>query len=53
MEMVDLFWAIVWSVVALLALISIFWNPCHFFTLAISVGFAAMFFHDYRKHKDL
>lgn len=53
MEKVNLFWAIVWSVVAVLCIVAIFWNPSHFFTLAIAVFFALLFWHDYRKTKGM
>lgn len=53
MEKVNLFWAIIWSVMAVLCFVAIFWNPSHFFTLAISVVFAAMFWHDYKKTKGM
>lgn len=51
MEKVNLFWAIVWSVMAGLCLLAIFWNPSHFFTLAISVVMAGLFWHDYKENK--
>ena len=50
---INLFWAIIWSVMAILSLVAIFWNPSHFLTLAASVMFAAMFWHDYKQEKDL
>lgn len=53
MEKINLVWAIIWSVIAALSLLAIFWNPAHFFTLAISVLFAAMFWHDSRKTKGM
>ncbi len=53
MEKINLTWAIVWSVIAALCVVAIFWNPAHFFTLAISVGFAYAFWHDYRKTKGM
>lgn len=53
MEKINLVWAIIWSVMAILCLVAIFWNPSHFLTLAISLFFAVMFWHDYKKTKDL
>lgn len=53
MKKVNLFWAVIWSVMAVLSVFTIFWNPAHFFTLAISVVFAAMFWHDYKKMKGM
>lgn len=53
MGKINLVWAIIWSVMAALCLLAIFYNPSHFFTLAISVLFAAMFWHDYRKTKGM
>lgn len=53
MRKVNLFWAIVWSVMAGLSVLAIFWNPSHFFSLAISVFMGALFWHDYRKTKGM
>ena len=53
MEKVNLFWAIVWSVMAVLCFVAIFWNPSHFLTLAISLFMAGVFWYDYRKSKNV
>ncbi len=53
MKKVNLFWAIIWTVMAVLCLVAIFWNPSHFLTLAISAVMAGMFWYDYRKSKDV
>ena len=53
MNKVNLFWAIIWSVVAGLSLLAIFWNPSHFLTLGISVIMASLFWHDYKKTKGM
>lgn len=53
MKKINLFWAVVWSLMALISVAAIFWNPSHYFTLAISVAFAAMFWHDYRQTKGM
>lgn len=53
MKTTNLFWAIVWTFIAVLSIVAIFWNPSHFFTLAISAGFAGLFWHDYKKTKDI
>ena len=53
MGKVNLFWAIVWSVMAALCLLAIFWNPSHFFTLAISLIFAVMFWREYKETKGM
>ena len=43
----DLFWAIVWTVVLILAIVGLFWNPALYVLIAGSVGFASMFFVDF------
>lgn len=53
MGKLNLFWAIVWTLVAVLSLVAIFWNPSHYFTLAIAVGFAAMFWYDYKQTRKM
>lgn len=53
MNKVNLFWAIVWSVMAGLSVLAIFWNPSHFLSLAISALMAVLFWHDYRKTKGM
>lgn len=53
MKSTNLFWAVVWTVMAVLGGVSIFWNPCHFVTLIISIGFAVLFWYDYKKTKDI
>lgn len=50
---INLVWAIIWTVMAALCLLAMFWNPSHFFTLAISVLFAVIYWHDYRKTKGM
>ena len=51
MEKVNLFWAAIWSAVAILSFIAIFWNPSHYLTLGISAIMAGMFWHDYKENK--
>jgi len=53
MEKINLFWAAIWSIVALSCVVAIFWNPAHFITLAIAIIFAVMFWYDYHKTKGL
>lgn len=53
MEKVNLFWAVIWSVMFILCVVGFFWNPSHIFTAAISALFAGMFWYDYKKTKDL
>lgn len=53
MKHVNLFWAIVWTLMAVFALVAFFWNWAHIFTAAFSAIFAVMFWHDYRKTKNL
>lgn len=53
MKSANLFWAVVWTVMAVLGGVSIFWTPCHFATLVISSGFAVLFWYDYKKTKDV
>ena len=43
----DLFWAIVWTVVLMLAIVGLFWNPALYILIAGAVGFASMFFVDF------
>lgn len=52
MEKINLFWAILWSVMAVLCFIAIFWNPAQILMLAISITFAAMYWHEYREDKN-
>lgn len=49
----NLFWAIVWGVVFVLAVFGIFWNWAHIFTAFISFLFCAAFVGDYIKAKKL
>lgn len=53
MKHVNLFWAIVWGLVCVLAIVGIFWNPAHFVTAAISAVFCGAFISDYIKTKDV
>jgi hypothetical protein len=53
MEKANLFWAILWTVMFVLSVVAIFWNPSHLFTMAVSALFAGMFWYDYRKTKGL
>jgi hypothetical protein len=53
MEKVNLFWAIIWSIMAVFCLIAIFWNPAQFLMLAISGAFAVMYWHEYHETKDV
>ena len=46
-------WAIIWSIIAALCLLAIFWNPSHFITLAIALIFAVICWHDYKKTKGM
>ena len=43
----DLFWAIVWTVVLILAIVGLFWNPALYLLIAGAVGFSSMFFVDF------
>ena len=49
----SLFWAIVWTIVFISAIVGIFWNPSQFITAALSGAMAVCFFADYRKTKNL
>lgn len=49
----NLVWAIIWAVVALMSAIAFFWNPAHYITFAIAAVFAVLFWHDYRKMKNI
>ena len=49
----NLVWAIVWGVVFLLALVSVWWNPGHFVTLALSGIMCGLFIHDYVKTRGM
>ena len=51
MEKINLFWAIIWGLVFVTAIVGIFWNPAHFVTAAISGIFCGLFIHDYIKAK--
>jgi hypothetical protein len=53
MEKINLVWAIIWTVMFILCVLAFFWNPSHIFTAAISALFAWMFWHDYKKTKNL
>lgn len=50
---VNLVWALIWSTMFILCVVAIFWNPSHFLTAAISALFAGLFWHDYKKTKDI
>lgn len=51
MEKLSLGWAIVWGFVFIMSIVAVFWNPAHFFTMAISGMFFYMFIRDYRKER--
>lgn len=53
MAKINLFWAVIWTLMAILCLAAIFWNPSHFIAIAISLVFAGMFWYDYKKTKNL
>lgn len=53
MKKVNLFWAIIWTVMTVLSVVAIFWNPSHFLTLGISAVMAVAFWSDYKKSKDV
>lgn len=51
MEKVNLFWAVVWGLVCILAIIGIFWNPSQWATAVICGCFCGAFIWDYVKEK--
>ena len=53
MKHVNLFWAIVWALLAVLALVGIWWNPADIFVVIIAGIFCGMFVHDYIKTKNI
>lgn len=48
-----IFWAIIFGIIFVLSIVSIFWNPCHILTAIISGTLCALFIRDYRKTKKL
>ena len=48
-----IFWAVVFGIIFVLSIVSIFWNPCHIFTAIISGTLCALFIRDYRETKNL
>lgn len=52
-ELSNLFWAIVFGVLFVLAVIGIFWNWAHIFTAAICGLLCIAFISDYVKTKNL
>lgn len=53
MKYVNLFWAIVWGVCFILAVLAIFWNPAQIFSAIIAGGICAAFIVDYVKERKL
>ena len=47
MEKINLFWAIIWGMVFVTAIVGMFWNPAHSLTAVISGIFCSIFVHDY------
>lgn len=47
----NLFWAIVWTIMLVLDIVAIFWNPSHFLTAAMAAFFACIFWKEYRDAK--
>lgn len=50
---VSLFWAIVWGVCFVLAVLAVFWNPAQILMAIISGSMMAAFIVDYIKEKRL
>jgi len=53
MGKINLFWAVVWSVVLALCIGGIWWRPANYIAAGIAAIIAAMFWHDYRKTKGM
>lgn len=49
--MENLFNAIIWGVVLILAIVAVFWNPAHFVTAGIAAAFCGTFVYDYIQEK--
>lgn len=49
----SLFWACVWAVVFIIAVIGIWWNPAQILNAVISFGPSVAFFYDYIKFRPL
>lgn len=47
----NFFWAAVWAVVLILAVIGLFWTPAIWFVIAIATGLFGMFVYDYIRVK--
>ena len=46
-NLISIFWAGVWFVVLILAIVGIFWTPALYFIIAIAVTLCALFINDY------
>lgn len=49
MKSFSLFWMVVWAVVFVLAIVTIFWRPAVFILAAIALVFLVLFILDYRE----
>jgi len=50
-NLLDLFWAIVWGLVTVLAIVGIFWNPSSVISAVLSGCMFAVFVVEYIKEK--
>lgn len=51
MDKINLFWAVVWGIVFVAAVVGFFWNPIHFFTAVFAGCFFTAFIVDYVRAK--
>ena len=47
----NLFWAIVWGLITVLAVVGIFWKPAIFIVIAAAASLCGMFIYDYVRVK--
>jgi hypothetical protein len=52
-KFINKFWAIVWTVMCVLCIVAIFWNPAHWVTAGASGLMAVLFWADYIKTKNV